>query len=302
MKNQTLTLIFLFFTIQAMTQTAINLYDKIPNSKPFNGEEKWEEGGGIMRVSNISKPTLMPFLPTKEKANGTAVIICPGGGYRINAIEHEGTDVAKKFNEMGVAAFVLKYRIPNEASMENKETGPLQDAQRAIQMVRERANEWNINVNKIGIMGFSAGGHLASTAGTHFNTAQIANSANVSLRPDFMILIYPVISFQSSIGHLGSRDQLIGKDPSKDKVDFYSNELQVTTATPPTFLVHASDDGAVKSENSILFYQSLIRNNIPAELHIYQKGGHGFGMNNKTTNDNWMERLGNWMKGNGWLQ
>lgn len=301
MKNQTLTILFLLLTIQAMTQTAINLYDKIPNSKPFSGEEKWEEGGGIMRVSNISKPTLMPFLPAKEKANGTAVIICPGGGYWINAISHEGTDVAKKFNERGIAAFVLKYRIPNEASMENKEIGPLQDAQRAIQMVRERAKEWNIDGNKIGIMGFSAGGHLASTAGTHFNTAQITNGANISLRPDFMILIYPVISFQASIGHLGSRDQLVGKDPSKEKVDFYSNELQVTAATPPAFLVHASDDGAVKSENSILFYQSLIRNNIPAELHIYQKGGHGFGMNNKTTSDNWTERLANWMKGNGWL-
>jgi acetyl esterase/lipase len=241
-------------------------------------------------------------LPAKEKANGTAVIICPGGGYHINAIEHEGTDVAKQFNEMGVTAFVLKYRIPNDATMENKEIGPLQDAQRAIQLVRGRAKEWNVNPNRIGIMGFSAGGHLASTAGTHFATSVIKINAGENLRPDFMILIYPVVSFQDNVGHIGSRDQLIGKNPTREKIDFYSNELQVTTATPPTFLVHASDDNAVLSENSILFYQALIKNKVAAELHIYQKGGHGFGMNNKTTDDRWMKTLGNWMKANGWVE
>lgn len=289
-------------TCQAMSQKAISLYEgPIPNSKPSTLEEKWEDDG-IMRVSNITQPTLTPYLPSKDKANGTAVIICPGGGYWINAIGHEGFDVAKKFNEWGVAAFVLKYRIPNEATMINKEIGPLQDAQRAMQLVRERASEWNVNPNRIGIMGFSAGGHLASTAGTHFKTAVIDNPKNINLRPDFMILGYPVISFQESIGHVGSRDQLIGKTPTKEKTDWYSNELQVSAEVPPTFLVHASDDEAVKSENSVLFYQALVRNKIPAELHIYQKGGHGFGMNNKTTSDNWMDRLQNWMKANGWIQ
>jgi acetyl esterase/lipase len=296
------TILLTIITIQAMPQTAINLYlEKIPNSKPSEDKEKWEQRDGITIVSDISRPTLTPFFPSKEQANGTAVIICPGGGYWVNAISHEGMDVAKKFNEMGVAAFVLKYRIPNNAIMENKEIGPLQDAQRAIQIVRERANEWNIKPNQIGIMGFSAGGHVASTAGTHFSIPQISNPLNTNLRPDFMILIYPVISFQTEVGHMGSREQLVGKNPVKEKIDFYSNELQVSPNTPPTYLVHTSDDDAVRSENSILFYQSLINNKVPAELHIYQKGGHGFGMNNKTTDDNWMERLKNWMKGNGWM-
>jgi acetyl esterase/lipase len=287
---------------ESMSQQVIKLYEgEIPNSKPSADTEKWVEDG-IMRVSEITRPTLTVFLPPKEKASGAAVIICPGGGYWINAINHEGIDVAKKFNALGVAAFVLKYRIPNEATMVNKEIGPLQDAQRAVQMVRERAAEWNVNPNRIGIMGFSAGGHLASTAGTHFDKSHIDNPKGTSLRPDFMVLIYPVISFRDEVGHSGSRNQLIGTNPAKEKIKLYSNELQVNTTTPPTFLVHASNDEAVKSENSIVFYQALIRNKVPAELHIYQSGGHGFGMNNKTTTDNWMDRLKNWMETNGWLK
>jgi len=284
-------------------QQTIPLYDgAIPNSKPSPNEEKRETDNGIVVINKISIPTLTIFLPPKEKANGTAVVICPGGGYWVNAIEHEGNGVAKKFNEMGVAAIVLKYRIPNEATMINKEIGPLQDAQQAIKTVRMRAREWNINSNRIGIMGFSAGGHLASTEGTHFSKAVIDDKENISLRPDFMILIYPVISFQDSIAHMGSREQLIGKQPAKDKIDLYSNELQVTQKTPPTFLVHASDDDGVNPNNSIVFYQALIKNKVPAELHIYQNGGHGFGMNNKTTNDKWMERCKNWLETNGWLK
>jgi len=300
-------LVALFSTFSLMTisfaQQTIPLYNKgIPNSKPSANEEKTETDNGIVIINKISIPTLTIFLPPKEKANGTAVIICPGGGYWVSAIEHEGNNVAKKFNEMGVAAFVLKYRIPNEATMINKEIGPLQDAQQAIKTVRMRAKKWNVKNNRIGIMGFSAGGHLASTAGTHFNTAVIENKENISLRPDFMILIYPVISFQDSIGHIGSRDQLIGKQPAKDKVDLYSNELQVTEKTPPTFLVHASDDDGVNPNNSVVFYQALIKNKVSAELHIYQKGGHGFGMDNKTTKDKWMERCKNWMNANGCLK
>ena len=210
--------------------------------------------------------------------------------------------MARKFNEMGVAAFVLKYRIPNDATMINREIGPLQDAQQAIRMVRQRASEWKVKPNRIGIMGFSAGGHLASTAGTHFNNAVIENPGGVSLRPDFLILIYPVISFQDSIGHIGSRDQLIGKKPTAEKINFYSNELQVTKNTPPTFLVHASDDKGVKSENSIVFYQNLIKNKVPAEMHLYQGGGHGFGLNNKTTKDLWMDRCEAWLSMNDWLK
>jgi len=294
--------IFSFMSTSLFAQTTIDLYPQvIPNSKPSTNEEITEHDG-ILKVSKITKPTLTIFLAPKEIATGTAVIVYPGGGYWINAIGHEGMDIAKKFNEMGITAFVLKYRIPNDATMEKKEIGPLQDAQQAIKIVRERATEWNINPNKIGIMGFSAGGHLASTAGTHFTKSFIPNELKINLRPDFMILIYPVISFQDSISHLGSRDQLIGKHPSKDQINYFSNELQITKETPPTFLVHASDDNVVKVENSIAFYSNLIKNKVPAELHIYQQGGHGFGLNNRTTSDSWMDRCKNWISANGWMK
>jgi len=301
-------ILFLLLALPSMTtlsaQDIIPLYEKeIPNSKPVANREKSETGtDGILRISKVSEPSLMVFLPAKEKANGTAVIICPGGGYSILAASHEGTDVAKVFNEWGVTAFVLKYRLPDDSTMLQKETGPLQDAQRALQLVRLDAKKWGISVNKIGIMGFSAGGHLASTAGTHFNNAAIKNIRNTSLRPDFMILLYPVISFTDSIGHTGSRNNLIGKNPTQEKIKYYSNELQVSKQTPPAFLVHAKDDNVVKVQNSIDFYDALQKNGVPAEIHLYEKGGHGFGMHNKTSGDQWMDWLQTWMKKNGWVK
>ena len=286
-----------------MSQTILPLYkDSVPNNKPVKDAEEITDNNGILLIGKITKPTLTVFLPPKEKANGTAVVICPGGGYSVVAFDYEGTEVAKKFNDMGVAAFVLKYRIPNPETMVDPSIGPLQDAQRAIKMVRESAKLYNINPDKIGIMGFSAGGHLASTEGTHFNKPVIANTSNTSLRPNFMILIYPVISFTDSIAHMGSRNQLIGKNPSPEKVKEYSNELQITSNTPPTFLVHASDDGGVKVQNSITFYLALVKNNVPAEMHIYETGGHGFGMKQKNKNEFWMERCKNWMQNNGWVK
>ena len=303
--KKTVAFIFLltFNTLVLMSQTVIPLYtEAIPNSKPSKNEESSETKDGILRISKVSVPTLSIYLPAKEKATGTAVIICPGGGYSILAAGHEGVDVAKKFNEMGVAAFVLKYRIPSTETMVDPSIGPLQDAQEAIKIVREGAEKWGIKTNQIGIMGFSAGGHLAATAGTHFDKAVIRNLKNTSLRPDFMLLIYPVISFMDDKVHNGSRDQLIGKVPTADKINLYSNELQVTTNTPPTFLIHASDDGAVKPENSIAFYLALIKNHVPAEMHIYQNSGHGFGMTLKNTNEQWMDRCKNWIESNGWLK
>ena len=289
--------------VKLAAQEIIPLYKQVPNSKPVANREKSELGkDGILRISKVSEPTLLAFLPPKEKANGTAVIICPGGGYGILAASHEGTDVAKVFNEWGVTAFVLKYRLPDDSIMQNKEIGPLQDAQRAIQLVRTDAKKWGIAANKIGIMGFSAGGHLASTAGTHFNHAVIENKKNISLRPDFMVLLYPVISFSDSLAHMGSRINLIGKDASAEKINYYSNELQVTKETPATFLVHAKDDGGVKVQNSIAFYEALQKNGVPAEIHLYEKGGHGFGMNNKTSSDKWMDWLKTWMQKNGWVK
>jgi acetyl esterase/lipase len=292
--------LFLIEPLATKAQISLPLYETtIPNSKPTTEAETIGVRNGITLVGKITNPTLTVYQPSK--ANGTAIIICPGGGYWINASVHEGSEVAKKFNEWGITAFVLKYRIPNEATMINKEIGPLQDAQKAIKLVRDRANEFGINPLQIGIMGFSAGGHLASTAATHFTKSMIENKENTSLRPDFTILVYPVISFQNSFGHIGSRDQLIGKKPSQKKILEYSNELHVNAQTPPSFLIHASDDKSVSPENSIAFYQQLVKNNVPAELHVYQKGGHGFGMDNPHTQDEWMERLRSWLKSNQWL-
>ena len=281
-------------------QDSILLYPRgVPNSKPnaMTEHREWDQTGRL-RVSHVSNPYLYAFLPPKEKANGTAVIICPGGGYARLAASHEGIDVAKTLNEWGVAAFVLIYRLPDDSIMDDKEIGPLQDAQRSIAMVRDRAKEWNINPNKVGIMGFSAGGHLAASAGTHFNQPVIENRKHYSLRPDFMVLLYPVISFTDSLAHMGSRINLIGKTPTPEKINYYSNELQVTKETPPTFLVHAKDDGTVKVKNSIAFYDALQQNKVPAEIHLFEKGGHGFGMNNTTTPDKWMDWLKTWMQVN----
>jgi acetyl esterase/lipase len=305
MKHLIFSLIFCNIFLMVQAQTVIPLYrDSIPNSRPSPNEETSEITGEnkILIVHKVSRPSLTVFLPSKEMANGTAVIICPGGSYSILAASHEGYDIAKKFTAAGVTAFVLKYRIPDDLTMINKQIGPLQDAQRAIQVVRENAREWNVDTGRVGIMGFSAGGHLASTAGTHFNNTYINNKKNTSLRPDFMVLIYPVISFSEEIGHMGSRENLLGKNPSAEKIKEYSNELQVTTGTPPTFLVHSENDETVKVQNSIRFYEALQRNKVAAELHLYPGGGHGFGLNNPTTKDKWMDRLLDWLDDNGWLK
>jgi len=292
------------FVLISYTQTVIPLYsDSIPNSKPAPDEEKTDSSRkGVPMISKVSIPTLTIFLPPKEKATGAAVVVIPGGGYRNVAIGHEGYDVAKRFNEMGVAAFVLKYRLPSDVTMVNKEIGPIQDAQRAIQIVREKAKEWDLDKNRVGIIGFSAGGHLASTAGTHFNHAYINAGKKANLRPDFMILVYPVISFADSICHKGSRENLLGKDPSPEKKMEYSNELQVTKKTPPTYLVHAEDDSTVKVQNMLLFATALQKNKVPFDFYLYEKGGHGFGMNNSTSEVKWMDLVQEWMTKSGWIK
>jgi acetyl esterase/lipase len=279
------------------SQTILPLYpDSIPNSRPATNLEKIEYRNGIQIISNVSVPTISIYLPERKKTPTAAVIIFPGGGYHILAASHEGSDVAKQFVAMEVAAIVVKYRIPDDRTMIDRSIGPLQDAQQAIKVVREHAKEWNIDPAKTGIMGFSAGGHLAASAGTHFSPALVANPANVSLRPDFMILIYPVISFLDSIRHNGSMENLIGKNPPQAKKEYYSNELQVTNNTPPTFLVHASDDDLVIPENSVSFYKALLQHGVKAELHLYQDGGHGFGMNLRNKNEKWMERCKHWLQ------
>jgi acetyl esterase/lipase len=294
------------FYLSGSSQTIMPLYpDSIPNSKASVNEERIDtqeiNSIPVAMISKVSRPTLTVFLPPKDKATGTAIIICPGGGYFVLAVNPGGFDVVKKLNEMGIAVFLLKYRIPDDHTMLNKEIGPLQDAQRAIQLIREKAAGWNIRPDRIGIMGFSVGGHLASTAGTHFDRAVIDNNKHISLRPDFMALIYPLISFDDSIGHMFSRENLLGKHPSPEKIKEYSSDQQVTSKTPPAFIVQCSDDDEVKVQNSLCFYESLLKNGIPAELHIYQKGGHFFGLNNPATKDQWIERLQNWLSANGWM-
>lgn len=226
--------------------------------------------------AGVSNPSVTVWLPSPDKATGKAVIICPGGGYGNLVIDREGHVVAKEFNKAGVAAFVLKYRIPDKKLAVDQSSYPLQDAQTAIKLIRQRAGEWQVASNKIGIMGFSAGGHLAATAGTHYNTPAIENPEGTSLRPDFMILIYPVISFSDKFTHTRSRANLIGESPTQEKIDLYSNELHVDKTTPPTLLEHGSSDATVNVSNSIVFYEALVKNGVSAEMHIYANGRHGF--------------------------
>jgi acetyl esterase/lipase len=284
----------------ALAQNVVQLYPAaIPGAKavPAAYKEVTVQEGGILRVTKVSNPTLSVFLPAKEKATGTAVIICPGGGYGMLAIGHEGYDVAKKFNEIGVAAFVLKYRLPSDEIMTDKTFGPMQDAEQAIYLVRRDAAKYGVNPSKIGIMGFSAGGHLAATLTVHYADVKIQNKENLSLRPDFSILIYPVVSFLQS-PHVGSAENLLGKNGSQAQKTYFSNEMHVTAQTPPTFLVHANDDDVVPVANSIQFDQALDANKVPAELHVYQSGGHGFGLNNRTTTSPWFDLLTNWLAQN----
>ncbi|HEX9956082.1 MAG TPA: alpha/beta hydrolase, partial [Fibrella sp.] len=245
-----------------------------------------------------SQPALSVFRPASP--NGSAVIICPGGGYYFESTLAEGTRIAEAFTKQGVTAFVLKYRLPSDSIMRNKSIGPLQDAQQAIKLVRDQASEWKIDAKKVGLMGFSAGGHLAATAGTHFTTAYIPNQAATNLRPDFLILIYPVISMTETLAHEGSKDLLLGPTPTQENVRLFSNEQQVTAQTPPTWLTHTGDDTVVPVDNSIQFYQALVRNKVPAEMHLYPAGNHGFVLKQPT--DEWMQPLFAWMKKNGWLR
>ena len=278
----------------------INLWDKkVPGAvanadyKETNSDDSW-----MQRVTN---PRLDVYPAPAEKATGTAVIICPGGGYSGMAIGHEGKQVAQWLNSLGITAFVLKYRLPDAAIMTDKSVGPMQDGQRAIRLVRSRAKEWGIDPKKIGIMGFSAGGHLASTLSTHFNTKVYDESADAtSARPDFSLLIYPVISMREEITHMGSRINLLGEKPSAEQVNNFSNELQVNSETPTAFLVHSMDDGAVPVENSIQYALALKKNKIPCELLIYEKGGHGYGLGKSgSTESDWSLACDRWLKAKG---
>ncbi len=293
--------LFLFNnSLMAQSHTEIiNLYKDVPGSKKSNTytEDNVKRANGTLSTSKVTTPTLTYYQATGSQKTKAAVIICPGGGYSGLAISHEGYDVAEKFASAGINAFVLKYRLPNDEIMADRKIGPLQDAQQSVKHLRENAAKYNIDPNKIGILGFSAGGHLASTASTHFNRIVIENKSGISVRPDFSVLIYPVITFGEQTNK-GTKKNLIGEDASQDLIDLYSNEKQVSKETPITFIVHANDDKTVPVDNALDFIKALNRNGVKNEAHIYPSGGHGFGLNNTTTKDVWFERLITWMDDN----
>lgn len=303
MKGRILLLVFVCFQQVASAQEfKLPLWSKgkVPNYRDTGESEKIDSVETI-RVGNVQSPEITVYLPTKRTATGQAVIICPGGGYTYLSYNWEGSDPARLLNAKGIAAIVLKYRLPNAKSNITPHLSPLMDAKRAIRMVRRYAAKWNIKKDQVGIMGFSAGGHLASTLGTHFDNGDINSTDSIeqySSRPDFMVLVYPVISMSKSIMHAGSRNNLIGTNADSSLAKLYSNELQVTRETPPTFLLHATDDKSVPVENSLLFYQALKDNNVPVEMHVYPKGGHGFGLGiGKGYLETWTDRLIDWLRG-----
>jgi acetyl esterase/lipase len=275
--------------------------DTIPYSiKSIDYQETYEyENNMVNRISKVTTPTLTTFIP--ENPNGTAVVICPGGGYAYLSINKEGYKVAEWLNTLGITAFVLKYRLPSDEIMEQKSVGPLQDAQEAMRFIRRNAQRWQVKTDKIGVLGFSAGGHLASTLATQYNDKVYEVNDSVSAKPSFAVLIYPVISMDDQIVHKGSRKRLLGDNPSNELKDKFSNDKRIDSLTSPTFLVHATDDKSVPVENSIFYYMSLKQHNISSEFHIYQDGKHGFGLGLKGTNEYWTKQCENWLRINKYI-
>jgi acetyl esterase/lipase len=280
--------------------TTVPLYSgEIPNSTNAPDQEETQVMGGLGFIQKISRPTLTRYLPAKIKTSGSAIIIFPGGGYVGEAYQFEGTSIAEAFRDHGVAAFIVKYRLPSDVTMKDKSIGPLQDAEQAIRLVREHAAEWQIDPGKVGIIGFSAGGHLASTLGTHFEKNYLGNDANANFRPDFMILVYPVISMTDELAHMGSRDALLGKNPSAAQIQEFSNERHVTERTPPTLLLQASDDGLVDVDNSVVFYEALHHHKVSAQMILFRQGQHGLFL---ISRDEWLRQAYTWMEQNGWMK
>ncbi|MBS4072719.1 MAG: alpha/beta hydrolase [Algoriphagus sp.] len=293
-------LIFSLFSFMAFAQNhTLPLWPGNPPLQNASDLKEEDTQQGILRIANVQTPTIEVYLPTKQIATGEAVVIFPGGGYGILAYDWEGTDFAKWLNAQGIAGIVVKYRLPISKSLTDAKEVPLMDAQRAIRLVRKNAEAWNIDPTKVGVMGFSAGGHLASTLSTQYNHEVNRPKDEIdaiAARPDFSILVYPVISFRDAAVHSGSRKNLVGEHASQELMDRFSGELNVNAQTPPTFLVHAQDDKGVPIENSLLYYQALHKHGVKASLHIYPTGGHGFGFGlGKGAVESWREVLLTWM-------
>ena len=275
----------------------------VPGSIQNPSYKQIVDSANWIKIRFVTKPTIQVYPAPTDKNTGVAVVVCPGGGYYGLSYVGEGIEVAQWLNQLGITAVVLHYRLPDDAIMKNKSIAPLQDGQEAIRIVRRNAKEWGIDPHKIGIMGFSAGGHLASTVSTHFNEKVYHPIDSTSARPDFSLLIYPVISMDSTITHAGSRENLIGKHPSPEMVKHFSNALQVTAKTPPAFMIHSLDDGTVPVENSIEYALAMKKLKIPCELHIYEHGGHGYGLGkrNSGTESSWTMACEKWMEVKGLL-
>ena len=271
------------------------LYKSIPNQIVVPNEEREDPFEGIIIVSKVTEPAYQYFRVKEDNIKRPCVIIYPGGAYFILASGHEGVEVAKFFNSIGVNAMVVKYRIPNDNAQVDKSIAPLQDAQQAMLLARSNAATWGIDANKIGILGFSAGGHLAASLSSHYADVKIDNPLNISLRPNFQILIYPVITMKE-FGHTGSKENLIGKNPTDAQVQYYSNELNVNDQTPPAFIVHAKNDDAVPVENAYAYDKALKANKVASTLYLFEKGGHGFGMKNPTASEQWTTPLIAWLQ------
>jgi acetyl esterase/lipase len=261
----------------------------------------WPDGApGAVGKEPTDIPSLTPYLPPKEKATGAAIIVCPGGGYQ-RVSDREGAPVAEWLNSIGVTAFVLKYRI----GPRYKHPAPLEYAARAVRIVRSRAKEWSLDVERIGILGFSAGGHLASTLGTHFGSGKPDASdpiERVSSKPNLMVLIYPVITMREKT-HAGSKKNLLGENPSPELVALLSNDEQVAKETPPTFLVHTVNDAGVAVENSLLFVAALRKSGVSFEVHLYERGPHGFALGgNDPSLSSWTERCADWLRLRGFVR
>ncbi|HJV21011.1 MAG TPA: alpha/beta hydrolase [Sediminibacterium sp.] len=285
---------FLFFHQISMAQY-LPLYHHIPNYTATTNEESTSyNNAGILIISKVSRPAYRYYRVKKDTVQRPCVIICPGGGYSVLAAGHEGSDVALFLNSIGINALVVKYRIPDKKNQPDPAIAPLQDLQQAMYLARLNANAWGILSDKIGVLGFSAGGHLAASLSSHYMDLKINNPEHISLRPDFQVLLYPVISFQA-FGHKGSSDNMVGSDASAEQLRYFSNEQWVNSQTPPAFIIHAKDDSTVPVQNALVYHEALQQNKVSSFLHLFEKGGHGFGMMNKQSETQWPELLKQWM-------
>ncbi len=269
----------------------------IPNSTGHFTADSWTSN--YSAVSKVSKPYLLILTPQQHKLRTSAVIIFPGGGYSYEEYEREGKSIGMELVQQNITACTVRYRLPDSTTMQNPAIGPIQDAQQAVQFVRSQAKDWLIDPDRIGVMGFSAGGHLAAMAATQFDSVYVPRIPGSSVRPDFMILVYPVISMKDPLAHAGSRERLLGASPSEALEAQFSNELHVTDKTPPAYLIYAKDDSTVSPRNSILFYQQLKLHGVDAHLEALEHGGHGFA--GAIPAKQWMQHLFAWMRQSGWI-